>query len=49
MSVSSDSFWGDMSTVSTPRCPFSISIKTLQIHPATVINHMLLRQVSAAT
>ena len=46
----SDSFWGDMSTVSTPRrCPFSISIKTLQIHPATVINQMLLNQVSAAT
>lgn len=46
----SDSFWGDLSTVSTPhRCPFSISIKTLQIHPATAINQMLLSQVSAAT
>ena len=46
----SDSFWGDMSTVSTPRRrSFSVSIKTLQIHPASVINQMLLHQVTAAT
>ena len=44
----SDGFSDDLSTVSTPRrCPFSISMKTLQIHPATIINQMLLSQVSA--
>jgi hypothetical protein len=49
--VKSDSFGADTSTVCTPcHCPFSSLIRTLlQIHPATVINQMLLSRVSAAT